>query len=100
MEQKLRSFKVTHLIVRFSGCERKPESSWTSESEKENEACLANESKEVVSKEREQGIARANDNDISFPVIMAEGYHLFPYRTQKLSGFQRRWYLVGDDLGE
>ena len=38
-----------------------------------------------MSKEREQGIARANDNDISFPVIMAEGYHLFPYRTQKLS---------------
>ena len=38
-----------------------------------------------MSKEREQGIAKANDNDISFPVIMAEGYHLFPYRTQKLS---------------
>ena len=38
-----------------------------------------------MSKEREQGMARANDNDISFPVIMAEGYHLFPYRTQKLS---------------
>ena len=37
-----------------------------------------------MSKEREQGIAKANDNDISFPVIMAEGYHLFPYRTQKL----------------
>ena len=27
---------------------------------------------------------RADENDISFPVIMAEGYHLFPYRTQKL----------------
>ena len=38
-----------------------------------------------MSKERELGIAKANDNDISFPVIMAEGYHLFPYRTQKLS---------------
>ena len=25
------------------------------------------------------------DNEIRFPVIMAEGIHLFPYRTQKLS---------------
>ena len=38
-----------------------------------------------MSKERAQSIAKVNDNDISFPVIMAEGYHLFPYRTQKLS---------------
>ena len=51
-----------------------------------------------MSKEREQGIARANDNDISFPVIMAEGYHLFPYRTQKLSLIAPK-VLGGQPLG-
>ena len=71
-------------ILKRSGTGKRRTGSIKQESKAAGERELEQSGREMRSEE-ENRVGQARLNSIQFPVTMARGSHLFPYRTQKLS---------------